>query len=209
MESILHGNQPLIFKHVDISLIDDLTDHLISITSKGPSNAPFKAPFSTIDSKTEESSCPQSPCSLVGELPTIDDSSTFPETEPVLPAPDTNPYWLVDACFSHRIKLAHINDSNHIVQLLGRGSTPGMVQVRDHMAICNVATHLLAALPPRQKDDVVVVLSGEHIGKMFKVVEVFDTFSRVKKPGRVLRKNETHPMFPNDILVHAFGPLKN
>lgn len=149
----------------------------------------------------------ETPYSQMEGLPVVDGSTTFPETDPIPLAPHTDPYWLVEACFSHRIKLAHIHDPNHIVQLLGRGSGPGLVQVRDRMQVREIASNTLSALPPRRKDDVVVVLSGEHVGKMFKVVEAFESVSQVKKPGKVLRKNEVHPMFSNDMLVQAFGPL--
>ncbi|KAF9030895.1 hypothetical protein BJ165DRAFT_1411276 [Panaeolus papilionaceus] len=162
MESMLQRNEPTIFKHSDISLIEEITENLLPIPQNRSSVAyskPIKAPFISPDSQTASKSATdtndggpsgsQSPCSQIKDLPVVDSSTTFPETDPIEPASNVDPYWLVEACFSHRIKLAHVHDLNHIVQLLGRGSASGHIQVR--------------------------------------------------KPGRVLRKGEVNPTFPNDV----------
>ncbi|KAF9037148.1 hypothetical protein BJ165DRAFT_1408550 [Panaeolus papilionaceus] len=133
MESMLSGNQTTIFKHTKLSLIDIKTDrHLLPLSGNNVGATRRVIPFAeqSIAAHTSDTAthC-DSLLEQIQDLPVVDDTISFPESDPIVLAPNMDPYWLVEACFQHRIKLAHVNDPNHIVQLLGRGSGPGLVEM--------------------------------------------------------------------------------
>ncbi|PPQ76331.1 hypothetical protein CVT24_008497 [Panaeolus cyanescens] len=216
MESILNGNRTLQFKHRNISLIDTDTNTLrpLSETTLAKSQ-PLEIPFATPVLQDQEpklgveSSGSSTP--FPDNVPVIDESNSedFPQTEDIELMPIDDPYWLVDACFKERIKLAHLHDQHHIVQLVGRGSRPGMVMIRDRKgAILEMKSSTLTALRPEAPNDMVVVLKGEHAGTVYKVVEVRQLELTVKKVGRVKKKKDVDPVFSNDNLIQVFGAYK-
>ncbi|PPQ82103.1 hypothetical protein CVT24_012424 [Panaeolus cyanescens] len=217
MESVLNGNRMLQFRHHNVSIIEDDTNvlHPLSQSHESQMPQPSPLPFSISISQDSVANTDSSSSSkvvgslLLDNLPVVDDSIDFPKTEDVAPMPIEDPYWLVDACFKQRIKLSHLHDPHHIVQLVGRGSHPGMVQIRDRKGhVVEMGVQLLSALPPEQPNDFVVVLRGEKAGTLYKVVEVREFETTVKISGRVKRKNHVDPIFSNNNLVQAYGAFK-
>ncbi|PPQ82470.1 hypothetical protein CVT24_002386, partial [Panaeolus cyanescens] len=207
------SNKQHIFNAEDISVIEEGMDWLLLLP--GVLRLPYSIKF--LQTETEQSGAPEitsadSNADMVAspssELPIVDDFIDFPETEPIAYQAPVEPPWLVDDCFAQRIKLAFFHDPNHIVELVGRGTAPGLVKVRDRMRYIELPIDQVNALPPKDKNDIVVVLRGEMTGKIFKVVGVDGLETQVKRAGYVLRKGEVNPVFSTDQLAQAFGAYK-
>ncbi|PPQ88110.1 hypothetical protein CVT24_002502, partial [Panaeolus cyanescens] len=135
MESVLNGSPMLQFKHYNISLIEPDTNLIRPLSdSHLPISHSSLFPLSITNSQESIPRTDTNPLSnvpstpMANSLPVVDDSIDFPETDNIVAMPIEDPYWLIDTCFPQRIKLSHMHDPHHIIQLVGRGSQPGMVQ---------------------------------------------------------------------------------
>ncbi|PPQ71998.1 hypothetical protein CVT24_008268 [Panaeolus cyanescens] len=218
LDSIIRGNRLVELKHGEIHLIEDETEDLIPLTGKHPL-IPIKLlrpPEPTTPQSSNNKGIGNPDGDLLSSvaasegLPIVDDTVNLPDTStgPPAPFPVAEPDWLDDAFLNYRIKLHYTTDHNRVVHLVGRGSNPGTVKIRDRTNILQVGLDAVAALSPTAPGDDVLVLRGAHAGSMFRVVEVRAVDSVVKKVGHVKRKNEPNPVFSNDCLVQAIGPFK-
>lgn len=137
-----------------------------------------------------------------------------PAWNPLSLSPSPNLFaWLADPIFQGiRIKFAEradpdigIQASPRVLEFRGLVDTE-TARVRDGMRSREIAFSRLVTLKPLAKGDWVVPISGEYMGKVYKVQIYGDQHCTIRKSGQRLRKHDTDISISTSELVQVFPP---
>jgi len=105
-----------------------------------------------------------------------------------------------------RVKLFAENKPNDILEF--KEMVGDEVKVRDGRHTKIIPLQYIRGLPPKDVGDLVTPLTGPLIGTAMKVRTIQENVCVVRRPGKVLKKNEKDPSFPTACLIQIFPYAK-
>lgn len=117
-------------------------------------------------------------------------------------------HWLEnDSLKNTRMKIFVDERPNNILEF--KEVVGNKVKVRDGRLTTHVPINAVRAVRPKEEGDLVTPLTGPQAGVALKIRRVQGDDCVVRRPGTVLRKNETDPSFPIACLIQIFPYPKN
>jgi hypothetical protein len=157
---------------------------------------------------TSTSNVVRCPTPMPDNVPTDDNNEAWDPNAPTpIPVSDDRTerpiHWLEnDSLKSTRMKLFVHERPNNILEF--KEVVGNEVKVRDGRLMTHVPLDAVHAVRPKEVGELVTPLTGPMAGIALKVRKFQDDDCVVRRPGTVLRKNETDPTFPIACLIHIF-----
>ena len=117
-------------------------------------------------------------------------------------------HWLENDCLKNtRMKIFVVDKPDNILEF--KEVIGDEVKVRDGRLMTHVPLDAVRAIRPKEIGELVTPLTGPMAGVALKVRKFEDEYCVVRRPGTILKKNETDPTFPIACLIHIFPYHKN
>lgn len=137
---------------------------------------------------------------------TIDDSDAW-NPDAIAPQIERPIHWLEHDSLKHtRMKLFAEERPNDILEF--KEVIGDDVKVRDGRYTRYIPLQDVRAVRPDEVGDLVTPLTGSTIGVAMKVRAIQEGVCIVRRPGKVLKKNEADPSFPIACLIQIFPYAK-
>ena len=137
---------------------------------------------------------------------TVDDSDAW-NPDAIAPQIERSIHWLEHDSLKHtRMKLFAEEKPNDILEF--KEVIGDDVKVRDGWYTRYIPLQDVRAVRPKDVGDLVTPLTGSTIGVAMKVRAIQEGVCIVRRPGKVLKKNEADPSFPIACLIQIFPYAK-
>jgi hypothetical protein len=137
---------------------------------------------------------------------TVDDSDAW-NPDAIAPQIERPIHWLEDVSLKRtRMKLFTEERPNDILEF--KEVIGDDVKVRDGRHTRYIPLQNVRPVRPNDVGDIVTPLTGSMIGVAMKVRTIQENVCIVRRPGKVMKKNETDPSFPIACLIQIFPYAK-